>query len=624
MSKPKARKKDKALTLFEKGRYIEAKGLYLKRVRQQPADAEGHYMLGVVQGHLGDYPEAIRSFIRALDLYPASAMANCGLGMAHRAMGHLREAEQSFRRALQRQPGFADAELELANTYSLLGERTKALELYHKIVHDNPGYYKAVLARGALLELDGKFNEAIATYRDSLESMHGIPELHTRLASCLHALGQLDQAESEISIARKLRPRSPEILYEQAKIKVYLGKLDEAMACYRAIGASNPGDKDTTTGATVGEALIQERMGNKERVIELIHPLIDNRVENAALGTLYLQFCRDMDACDSARQYCIDLLEKESLSTEDRMLLEYRMGKHYDHAGDYDTAFLHFERANKLGHVRYDPAEDADKVDSIISTFSPAFFMAAPRATLKTDKPVFIVGIPRSGTSLIEQIIASHPRAFGAGELTRIGELVTGMCTRLRSNQPYPACLSSLDQKTLDDLAGDYLGYIENLDGKADKICDKMPHNFVHLGVINLLFPDARVIHCKRNPMDTCLSIYTQHFNESHAYGRDLYHLGKHYMNYERLMTHWQSTLDIKILNVQYEDVVDNIENMGRKLTAFCGLEWDNRCLEFYKARRVVATASYNQVNKPIYTSSVGRWERYKQHLRPLLQALEE
>ena len=622
MSKNQPVKKDKAQALFQKGRYSDAKKLYEKITRQLPADAEAIYMLGVVHGHLCEYPEAIRCFNQALNLYPASAMAHCGLGTAYRALNDLENAKACFQKALQLRPGFADAELELANIYNALGDKDKALELYQKTSLENPGYYKTQLAIGAMLEIEGKLKAAIAVYRKCLDTAKGIPEVHTRLASALGSLGHLDDAEEQIEIARKLTPRSPEILYEMAKIKIYFGKLEEATECFRTIGDLNSDNTIVSRmSSIVGEAGIEEIRGNTERAIELISPLVSAELENPALGALYLKLCDKMKRCAEAEIYCNKLLNKDAVTISDRIMLEYSIGKHLDRHNSYDKAFLHFERANKLGINNYDPNEETDMFDRIMSNFSPAFFMAAPRASYDTEQPVFIVGMPRSGSSLIEQILASHPEVFGAGELNKIADLVNSQKERRNTGKAYP---TFLDQETLNRLAGEYISYIKIFDRKAARICDKMPHNYIHLGMISLIFPKARVIHCKRNPMDTCLSIYTQNFNESHTYARDLYYLGRHYRNYERLMQYWTNLLDIKILEIQYEDVVKELEGMSRKLISFCGLEWDDRCLEFHKSKRIVATASYDQVNKPIYSSSVNKWKRYEKFLEPLSRGLNE
>jgi hypothetical protein len=230
--------------------------------------------------------------------------------------------------------------------------------------------------------------------------------------------------------------------------------------------------------------------------------------------------------------------------------------------------------------------------------------------------------MPRSGTSLVEQILASHPQVFGAGELRNVGNLVSKMTPMLDAQQGFPRCTHKLTQHIANTLAQEYLGALDALSPDAVRVTDKMPHNFMYLGIINLLFPGARVIHCTRHPLDTCLSIYFQYFNASHAYAYDLEQIGTHYREYERLMAHWRQVLDIPMLEVSYEELVTSPEEMIPKLVEFCGLEWDPACLRFYEKKRFVNTASYDQVRQPLHPKSIGRWKHYEQSLGALKSVL--
>jgi hypothetical protein len=230
--------------------------------------------------------------------------------------------------------------------------------------------------------------------------------------------------------------------------------------------------------------------------------------------------------------------------------------------------------------------------------------------------------MPRSGTSLVEQNLSSHPKVHGAGELPHITWITNSLSKMTPSGKSYPECTRELTQEHMNECATQYLGMLTQLGHDALRITDKMPHNFRHLGLIELLFPGARVIHVARDPLDTCLSCYFQEFSAAHAYTRTLRDLGTHYRDYERLMQHWRSALGIPMLTLQYEDVVANLEKFSRQLIEFCGLEWNDTCLDFHRQDRVVQTLSSEQVRKPIYTSSVGRWKNYRLHLGELQEAL--
>ena len=231
--------------------------------------------------------------------------------------------------------------------------------------------------------------------------------------------------------------------------------------------------------------------------------------------------------------------------------------------------------------------------------------------------------MPRSGTTLVEQILCGHPLVFGAGELKEVPRLVSGLSARLQVQERYPQCIDRLDQPTAWALAEEYRARLARRGGAAARVIDKQGMNYLHLGLLAALLPRARVIHCRRDPRDLCLSCYFQQFREVN-FAWDLGDLGRYYRSYERLMDHWHAVLPVQPLDVVYEDLVANPEAVSRQMVAFCGLEWDDRCLSFYANRRPVQTMSKLQVRQPIYTTSVGRWRRYEKHLGPLLEALEQ
>ena len=226
--------------------------------------------------------------------------------------------------------------------------------------------------------------------------------------------------------------------------------------------------------------------------------------------------------------------------------------------------------------------------------------------------------MPRSGTSLVEQILASHARVYGAGERTEIGNLAD----RLNKTEmlDYVEHLENLDQQNLDRMASEYLQTVTRPAGDAERITDKMPTNFLHLGFIAQLFPAARIIHCRRDPRDTCLSIYFQEFNLAHNYANNLGALAHFYREYERLMDHWLAVLDLPILEVNYLETVFNLERSARRMVNFLDLEWDPDCLQFHRSGRITATASYDQVRQPVYTGSIGRWKHYRKHVASLIE----
>ena len=317
------------------------------------------------------------------------------------------------------------------------------------------------------------------------------------------------------------------------------------------------------------------------------------------------------------------ILGLPELPTDLRVQTLFSRAEFLARLGRHDEAFAGYEEANRATPRVYDARTNAEQTDEMIRVWTRERIGSIPVADRKAETAVFIVGMPRSGTSLVEQIIASHPMAFGAGELPIIQRIV-GKLTGCEADpiafvtDPLP-----LSKPNIENASKHYIKTTRAMAPGAERITDKMPDNFRALGLIDRLFPGARVIHCTRDPRDNCLSCYTLFFiGKENGFVYDLADLGSFFTDYWRLMKHWKSVLDIPILDVAYEDMIAEPEEQSRRLIEFLGLEWDERCLEFHKTRRVTKTLSENQVNKPIYKSSVARWKRYEAHLGPLIERL--
>lgn len=270
----------------------------------------------------------------------------------------------------------------------------------------------------------------------------------------------------------------------------------------------------------------------------------------------------------------------------------------------------------KARNIEVDHEKYLGLIGQMIETFDRAYFQRVGSFGLDTELPIFIVGMPRSGTTLIEQIVASHPLVFGAGELKHIGRIAANL--KSQTGEPYPRCVSRLDRETVCQIARQHIECLHELGGDAVRVVDKMPLNYNHLGLIASLFPQARVIHSRRDPLDTCVSCLRQY-----AIPSSLEEIAVCYRQYEKLMDHWRQVLPLSMLEVQYEDLVTDSESVMRRLIEFCGLEWNDRCLDFHNSDRAVQTPSKLQVRQPMYASSVGRWKRYEKQLRARIQGWE-
>ncbi len=334
---------------------------------------------------------------------------------------------------------------------------------------------------------------------------------------------------------------------------------------------------------------------------------------------------------DEQVRHIQQLAASPELSPDDQLRLEQVLAVDLrPRPATTSSPFTHCRRAREVRKeldrqrgIVFDRAEHRRLIDRIIQVFSPAWFEQVRSFGNESELPIFVIGMMRSGTTLAEQILASHPAMHGAGELPDMERLVKSMPRTLATTDEYPECAARLDAPTAAAIAEDYLGTLRRLGGDALRVVDKMPFNYLRLGMIAALFPRARIVHCRRDPLDTCLSCYFQDFSGIHAFTLDLADLGCYYREYERLMTHWAGVLPVGVFDLAYEELTADLEGVGRRLLDFCGLEWDERCLRFNESRRIVRTSSALQVRQPVYRSSVGKWKRYEAQLGPLIVALK-
>ena len=366
--------------------------------------------------------------------------------------------------------------------------------------------------------------------------------------------------------------------------------------------------------------------GDVEKAYQMLRPLLQSNPVNISAANTLATFCRSLGRCREATQLLEERLTEEPLTSEDECRISFTLGDLYDSAQEYNKAFEHYDRGNRLSDSPYDPWEEKQWIREITARLNADFFkqIEPARHISKRIQPVFIIGMPRSGTSLTEQILSRHPAVHAAGERLEILQFSLSICKDIGSQQPYPFCLSDIDRNSLNSMAKQYLKKVAMQAKHTTKIVtDKMPDNYQHLALIQLLFPKARIIHCIRDPMDTCLSCYFKKLM-GHPYSYNLTSLGRHYRLYEELMAHWKSVLPLRIMDIHYEALVEDPETVSRSIVEFCGLKWSSRCLDFHKSKRNVVTASSDQVRQPIYNRSVARWKNYEEYLSDLRTALDQ
>jgi tetratricopeptide (TPR) repeat protein len=536
-------------------------------------------------------------------------------------------SEAFYRRAVETDPTNADHHTTLGVFLSCAGRLNEAVACYHRALRLRPSCAVAYNNLGYAYFLMGRYEEARACSERALLLRPDFVESKNHLGLALLELGQPEQAATHFREALRLRPHFVEARHNLGSALEQLGQQAEAMACYGETLRLRP---DFAEGhITVGDAFkkqgrFREAMASYEEALRL-NPACAlgywNLAQFAAQG-----LCRFSDEHIRNMQ---SLLESGRLSSLDRSILHLTLGNLLDQQGAWDNAFSHYRHGNALRkewlqHTgrAYDPAAHRTSIDRLIAAFDEPLFRQGRKVGNESELPVFVVGMPRSGTTLVEQILSSHSQVVGAGELQDLEQLLTTLAQRGDRPGGYPACLRFASDAELHQLADQYVGRLARLGGAAVRVIDKMPANFLLLGAIARVFPRARVIHCCRDPLDVCLSCYFQNFKDV-SYAWSLEDLGHFYREYERLMAHWQRVLPLRVFDVRYEDLVVRQEAVSRDLVAFCGLEWEDRCLAFHKNPRPVGTLSAVQVRRPLFATSIGRWKKYAAHLQPLRRALD-
>lgn len=395
------------------------------------------------------------------------------------------------------------------------------------------------------------------------------------------------------------------------------GRYEEAEEISTALLAHSPGAVETTAA----RANLLERRGSVREAFDFLQPVVAGGTMNPRIVNAFGKACHRLKpTSDAAIPHLERLIADEGLPRADRIRTLTTLAQLCDATDRYDEALRYLKTARELDSIDMGVVRQRIQfVESARTHYTRERLDSLPHGKNHSPIPIFVVGMPRSGTTLTEQILTAHPQAFGAGELTHVGKLVvSGFGTK----KSVPAYFEDLDQARVDRLSRELLSTLLKLAPNTRRVVDKMPLNFLHLGAIELLLPGARIIHCTRHPLDTCISIFFNDFAESLPYTRKFETLGQYYRSYAGLMRHWQATVRLPIFELNYESLVADPEAKIREMLAFCGLDWDDACLNFSQQRRHVDTPSYHQVRQPLYSRSVGRYKHYKDGLGELITAL--
>ncbi|HZY86001.1 MAG TPA: tetratricopeptide repeat protein, partial [Gemmataceae bacterium] len=589
----------------------------------RPEDAMIHNNLGNALRLQGDGAGALAAFRQALQLAPALAEAHSNLGQLLLEQYHTEQALPHCREAVRLRPDLPEAHNNLGNVLRELGRLTEARDCYAKALRLNPALALTYSNMGQTLQEEGQLREAVGWYQRGLQHDPNSARIVCNLASALEEQGDFEAAVARYRLALQLEPNYAEahnglgfVLHEQ-------GQFPEAVAEYREVLRLKP---DFATGhCNLGNIL--EELGSFDEALAAFREALRRDPNHAGAWSLLATMLRGKLPAEDL-QAMRALLARPHLAPARRLALHFGVAHVLDATGDYAGAAEHLERGNafcralwqKQGQP-YDPAAHSRWVDGLVAAFTPEFFARTRGFGLDAEAPVFVVGLPRSGTTLTEQILASHSQVHGAGELNYARDGFEALPRALNRGAAPAECLAHLTPESVRQIAAWHLGRLRELDAQAPRVVDKMPDNYLFLGWLAVLFPRARFIHCRRDVRDVAVSCWMTNFRHI-RWAADPDHLAARFAEYRRLVGHWRAALPVRLLEVDYEETVADPEGVARRLVAWCGLEWEPACLDFHRTARPVRTASVAQVREPVYTRSVARWKHYEPALAPLFRRL--
>lgn len=576
-----------AVAAQQRGEFALAEQRYREVLQQAPTHTDAIHFLGLLAHQTGHDDDALPLLERAIQLGPQSYLYRHNLACVYQALGRHAEAERCSLETLARKPDYPDALFVLARAQAAQNHDQDALASYQRVLAMDPGHFDATLGLSEVLLRRVRRAEALTSLRRARALAAGNVARLLRAAAAF----QSDEAYAE------------------------------ARGCFEEVLAISPDCGKAHVGMGVILANLGDMPGAEAHYREAL------RLKPDDVGAYYnLASQIHLKPADSLWSPLMSLVESApSRPADEQILLHFAAGKVWDDAHEYDRAFPYFLEGNRLqrADTNYDESRQMTFYHQAIRWFDAKFLAAHSQAGVDTESPVFIVGMSRSGTTLIEQILASHPSVHGAGEMQLLRQSIHVELGSSASDDELPQRVAQLDNAALRSIGTRYLEGTRELAPAAARIVDKLHGNMVLLGLIHVVFPQAHIIHCRRDPLDTCVSCFTRHFTTGHDFSYELGELGRFYHLYEELMQHWNHVLPaMRILEMHYEEVVNDFETQARRLIEFCGLEWNAACLHFYENRRPVRTASLTQVRQPIYASSVGRWKRYEKYLGPLRAAL--
>jgi tetratricopeptide (TPR) repeat protein len=649
---------DLAWQFYQAGDFREAESRYRKILEVEPSHSTAWYLLGVSRQMQGKLDQAVESYREALRLRPNYAEVHSNLGVAYSVQGRLSDAVGSYREAVRINPSFPSARNNLGLALLDQGAVGEATAIFRETLELKPDFPEAHYNLGRALQQQGKLDGAAACYQRALDLRPQYVDAYNNLGVVLAGARRLEEAAACLRQALALDPSRADAYNNLGNVLNGQNRHEEAAACFRRALELQPRYPEAHNNL----AVTLDRLGRPEEALGYFREAVSLKPDyadaHANLGAL-LEQLGDLSAAQASLREALridprnvpaftdlvallegrladadlsvlkDLLADSLLPEDLRSRVYFAAARVYDVRAEYEEAAKHLRTANafqldnfrKSGQV-YDPVAHTRLVDDIIGAFTPKLFARFRGWGLDSERPVFIFGLPRSGTTLIEQILASHSRVHGAGEVGLGQEAFNALPGARQGEQAALESLGRITAGAFKQIANQILSRAQAINASAARVVDKMPDNYLLLGLLAALFPHARFIHCQRDVRDVAVSCWQTSFTKL-QWTNEPEHIALRIREYRRLMEHWRKVLPVPMLEVSYEAVVADLEAQARRLVAACGLEWESACLTFHETRRPVRTASILQVRQPIYSRSVGRWRKYADTLAPLLDQLD-
>ena len=645
----------KAFDAHQTGNFEKAEKIYRRILKTHPNHGDALHLLGLLAHQNGRNDAAVKLIIKAAKAKPDEVSIRVNLAIVHNALLNWQEAEDACRAALDIQTDHSEAYNNLGRALTGQNQFDAAEEAYCRAVRSDRKNAAAYNNLGLLYMQLGEAVNAAAVFRQAIDADQNFVLAYTNLASALSAQGKPQESIVICEQALALQPNNVAALLSLGVARSGINDLDGAEEAFQRLLTVQP-DHNQAISNLGSVYSVRQRF---EEALELFRRALDinpqsphahlnlgmvlsetGQLEEAVTGfkmaikydpeNIDAYYALATSGKEEFDDDTLELLEKlthqPSLTADQMTKAQFILGMQWEKKDDPDRAFTYYRQGNKframaLGESgqEFNPRDFFDQISTIKEFFTAEYFAGHQDWGIETEQLVFIVGLPRSGTTLMEQIIASHPQATGIGERAEVMKIAQNLA---EEGSRFPDGVELLSLKEVQSLASDHLNQIDKLGNGAARIVDKMPFNLLYLGLIRFMFPKAKIIYCRRHPLDTGLSCYFQNFVQSHPWTCDLTHIG-HFLNGCRdLMDHWIDVMPDAILELDYEKLVADQENWTKKIIAHIGLGWDPVCLDFHRSGGAVRTASKWQVRQPVYNKSVARWKPYEKQLQPLIDVL--